>query len=40
MTYAPISQHLSQSRNFTTILPINEIVTYYFLVFCSFVEKF
>ena len=34
------SQHLSQSHNFTTILPINEIVTYYFLVFCSFVESF
>ena len=34
----PILQPLSQSPDFTTTLLINEIVTYHFLVFCSFVE--
>ena len=36
----PISRPLSWSPDFTTILPINEIVTYHFLGFCSFVEIF
>ena len=36
----PILRSLSRSPDFTTILPINEIVTYHFLVFCSFVEIF
>ena len=36
----PVSRPLSRSPDFTTILPINEIVTYHFLVFCSSVEIF
>ena len=36
----PILPSLSWSPDFTTIVPINEIVTYYFLVFCSFVGIF